>query len=309
MLARAFLGRSRLAVLLIALMAVPFAALAQPEENPKGPASDPVMARVDGKDIRGSDVMTLIRRLPAQTREVPMEKLVPAMIDTLINTHLIEEAAEKEHLQNDPEVQRRLAVAENEIVRQVYIERLVSKDLTDAKLRAAYDVFIKSMPPREEVDARHILVKTEAEAKQIVAQLERGADFGKLAKEKSIDPAGKDSGGDLGWFTKDQMVPEFANAAFALKKGQFTKVPVKTRFGWHIIKLVDRRAAPPPTFDDVKRQLAQRVQGEVIGEKVKELRTHAKIEIMGADGKPVPPGAAAPAPVGSSDTAPAKPKN
>ncbi len=304
MLARAFLGRTRLAAPLIVLLAAPVAALAQPAESGKTAGSDPVLARVDGHEVRGSEVMALIRRLPQQTQEVPMEKLVPAMVDTLINTQLIQEAAVKEHLENDPEVKKRLVTAENEIVRQVYIERLVAKDMTETKLHAAYEEYIKSVPPREEIDARHILVKTEAEAKQIVGQLERGADFNKLAKEKSIDPAGKDSGGDLGWFTKDQMVPEFANAAFALKKGQFTKTPVKTRFGWHIIKLVDRRAAPPPTFDEVKRQLAMTVQGEVIGEKVKELRSHAKIEMLGADGKPVSERAApspTPAPVGSSD--------
>ena len=304
MLARAFLGPIRLAAPVIVLLAS--SALAQPDAGKGAANPDPVMARVDGHDIRGSQVMSLIRRLPQQTQEVPMEKLVPAMVETLINTQLIQEAADREHLENDAEVKRRLAAAQADIVREVFIERLVAKDLTDEKLHAEYKAYIKSIPPREEIEARHILVKTEPEAKQVIAQLERGADFGKLAKEKSIDPAGKDNGGDLGWFTKDQMVPEFANAAFALKKGQFTRKPVKTRFGWHIIKLVDRRAAPPPTFDEVKRQLALRVQGQVIGEKVKQLRTHANIEIIGPDGKPVKEGAAnlsppVPAPVGSSD--------
>ncbi|HXE16334.1 MAG TPA: peptidylprolyl isomerase [Stellaceae bacterium] len=308
MLARVFSGRVRLAALSIALLAAPLAASAQSPES-KQPPADPVMARVDGHDIRGSQVMALIRRLPQQTQEVPMEKLVPAMIDTLINTQLIQEAAEHANLKNDPEVKRRLALAESDIIRSVYVERLVSKDLGEDKLKAEYEQFVKTVPAREEIDARHILVKTEAEAKQIIAQLEKGADFAKLAKEKSIDPAGKDSGGDLGWFTKDQMVPEFANAAFALKKGQFTKTPVKTRFGWHIIKLVDRRAAPPPSYDEVKQQMAQRIQGELIGEKVKELRAHAKIEIIGPDGKAVPAGSATPpAPVGSSDTPPKKKK-
>jgi peptidyl-prolyl cis-trans isomerase C len=303
MLARAVFGRVRLAALLIVFLVAPFAAQAQPAQPAQGAGSDPVMARVNGHDIRGSEVMALIHRLSQQTQEMPMEKLVPAMVDTLINTQLIQEAAEAEHLQNDPEVKRRLAVAATEIERQVYVERLIAKDLTDEKLHAEYDAYIKSAPGREEIDARHILVKTEAEAKQIIGQLERGADFAKLAKEKSIDPAGKDSGGDLGWFTKDQMVPEFANAAFALKKGQFTKTPVKTRFGWHVIKLIDRRAAPPPSFEEIKRQLAGRAQGEAIGEKVKELRAHAKIEIIGSDGKPIS-GGMTPAPAGSSETAP-----
>jgi len=302
MFARVLFGRSFLAAPLIVLLATPFAAHAQSPEAGKAGAPDPVLARVDGHEVRSSAVMALIRRLPQQTQDVPMEKLVPAMVDTLINTQLIQEAADREHLRNDPEVKRRLVAAEEDIVRQLYVERLVAKDLTDEKLRAAYEEYIKTAPRGEEIDARHILVKTEAEAKQIIAQLERGADFVKLAKEKSIDPAGKDSGGDLGWFSKDQMVPEFADAAFAMKAGQFTKTPVKTRFGWHVIKLVDRRPAAPASFDDVKRQLVMRIQSDVIGARVKELRSQAKIEIIGPDGKPMPQGAA---PAGAPGALPA----
>jgi peptidyl-prolyl cis-trans isomerase C len=303
MLARVSFARSRWPAVLIVLLSLPFAALAQPAAQ-KSAAADPVMARVDGYAIHGSDVMAQIRRLPQQTQQqMPLEKLVPMMVEALVNTHLLQVAADKDHLQDDPEVKKRLAASEADIVRAVYIERLVAKDVSDAKLHADYDQAIKTMPPREEIEARHILVKTEAEAKQIVKQLERGTDFARLAKEKSVDPAGKDSGGDLGWFTKDQMVPEFANAAFALKKGAFTKTPVKTRFGWHIIKLVDRRAAPPPSFDDVRRQLLAKVETEAIAAKVKELRGAAKIEIMGADGKPMAPGAAAAGPAGSSEPA------
>jgi len=305
MLARAILGRSWLAALFIMVLVAPLIAVAQPAETPQSPAPDPVMARVDGYDIHGSQVMAQIRRLPAQTQQMPLEKLVPMMVEAMVNTHLIQLAAEREHLQDDPEVKTRMAAALSDVERAVYIERLVSKDVTDSKLHAEYETYIKAQPQREEINARHILVKTEAEAKQVIAQLERGADFAKLAKDKSIDPAGKDSGGDLGWFTKDQMVQEFATAAFALKKGQFTKTPVKTRFGWHVIKLVDRRSAPPATFDEVKQQLAAKLQGDAISGKVKELRATAKIETMGADGKPVraPPAASmAPvAPVGSSD--------
>jgi peptidyl-prolyl cis-trans isomerase C len=287
MLARLAFGRTRFALPVLLFLAAPVAGLAQPATANKA-AADPLLARVNGHDIKGSQVMALIRRLPEQSREMPMEKLVPVMVDTLINTQLIQEAAANEHLQNDAEVKRRLAAAETDITREVYIERLVAKDMTDAKLHSEYERYVKTVPSREEVDAKHILVKSEGEAKQIIAQLERGADFNKLAKDKSIDPAGKGSGGDLGWFTRDQMVPEFANAAFALKKGQFTKTPVKTRFGWHIIKLVDRRAAPPPSFDEIKRDLAVRIQGEVIGAKVKALRANAKVEVFGTDGKPVP---------------------
>lgn len=282
----ALFSRPFLAACLVVLLAVPATALAAPPAKKATP--DPVLARINGYDIHGSAVMAQIHRLPQKTQELPMEKLVPMVVEAMINARLIDTAAENAHLDKDAEVRRRLAAAKEEIIRNVYLEHLVAHHVSDAKLHARYAQYIKSVPPREEVDARHILVKTEAEAKAIIRQLEHGASFVKLAKEKSIDPAGKDSGGDLGWFTKDQMVPEFADAAFALKKGQFTRKPVKTRFGWHVIQVIDRRKAPPPSFDDVKRQLIAQIQGEIIADKIKELRSHAKIQIMGADGKPLP---------------------
>jgi peptidyl-prolyl cis-trans isomerase C len=280
-------NRRMLAAAFVVLLALPAAAQAQPAAKTGAPA-DPVLARVNGFEIHGSAVMAQIRTLPAKTQQMSLEKLVPMVVQAMVNAHLIEAAADKDHLDNDPTVQHELAQAKQQIVRNVYLQRLVAKAVTDATLHARYNKLISKMTPRQEIDARHILVKTEKEAKAIIVQLEHGASFAKLAKEKSIDPAGKDTGGDLGWFTKDQMVPEFADAAFALKKGQFTKTPVKTRFGWHIIQLVDRRKAPPPAFDDVKRQLAAQIEGEVIGDKIKALRASATIEIMGANGKPEP---------------------
>ncbi len=303
MLARAVFARPLLAFWLIAGLATPaLAQTTQPEAKvdikPGAAAApaDPVVARVNGYEIHSSQVIEQVNRLPAQAQRTPPEQLLPMMVEALVNTHLMQEAADAAKLRDDPEVKARVASATDDIVRAVYLERLVASGTDEAKLRARYEEFIKNMPAHEEVNARHILVKTEEEAKAIIAQLQRGADFSKLAAEKSIDPAGKDTGGDLGWFTKDQMVPEFANAAFALKKGEFTKTPVKTRFGWHIIKLVDRRPAAPPSFEDVKQQIGAQVQNGIIADKVRDLRAHAKIEILGPDGKPVPDGGAAQTP-------------
>jgi peptidyl-prolyl cis-trans isomerase C len=187
-------------------------------------------------------------------------------------------------------------------VAQLYVDKMIQKGMSDAKLKAKYDKLIKDAPPREEINARHILLANEADAKAVIEQLKKGGDFAALAGEKSTDPAGKSSGGDLGWFTKEQMVPEFATAAFKLKKGEITETPVKTQFGWHVIKLEDRRTAKPPTFEQVKPQLADEVARDLIGEKMKELRTAAKIEVFNADGSK-PGAAAAPAPA----TAPAAP--
>jgi peptidyl-prolyl cis-trans isomerase C len=293
MFARAFI-----ALFLIALLGPPATAQdkADAAKAAPAPADDPVVGRVNGYEIHRSDVAAQVERLPAQARQMPPDQLFPMMVEAIVNTHLIQGAAEKTDLADDPQVKARLAEAKDDIIRTAYLQRVVEKDMTDAKLHEHYEQFLKSAPPREEVNARHILVKTEDEAKGIIAQLQKGADFKKLAADKSTDPAGKESGGDLGWFTKDAMVPEFANAAFALKKGEYTKTPVKTRFGWHVILLVDRRTAPPPTFEEMKQQLASQVQNEILTKIVKELRTEAKIEVFGPDGKPVPQAAAAPTP-------------
>jgi peptidyl-prolyl cis-trans isomerase C len=188
---------------------------------------------------------------------------------------------------------------EDQVIAQSYVEKLVEKSATDAVLKARYDKFVKEAPPREEVHARHILLANEADAKAVIEELKKGGDFAKLAQEKSTDPAGKTSGGDLGYFTKEEMVPEFADTAFKLKPGEITQAPVHTQFGWHVIKLEDRRAAKPPTFDQLKPQLVRDVGREVFEKKLNELKTAAKIEVFNADGsKPgaPPPAASAPAP-------------
>jgi peptidyl-prolyl cis-trans isomerase C len=143
-------------------------------------------------------------------------------------------------------------------------------------MHKVYDEAIKQMAPEEEVHARHILVATEDEAKAIIAELKKGADFATLAKEKSKDP-GAAEGGDLGWFTKDQMVPEFAEVAFKLQKGQISD-PVHTQFGWHIIKVEDRRTKPTPTFDQVKAQIENYVSHRAQAQFVDNLRHSARIE-------------------------------
>jgi len=296
------IARALFALSLLALVAAP--ALAA-DTKPAAPGNDPAVAKVNGFEIHRSQVIEQISRLPAQAQQTPPEQLFPMMVESLINTRLVQDAAMKAKLEDDADVKKRVVIAREDIIRAVYLERLVAKDMSDAKLHARYDDFVKKAPAHEEVSARHILVKTEDEAKAVIAQLDKGGDFAKIAADKSIDPAGKESGGDLGYFSKDQMVPEFANAAFALKKGEYTKTPVQTRFGWHVIKLEDRRQGKPPAFEDIKGQLENQVQNEIIIAKVKELRTAAKIEILGADGKMGPPPAQK-APEDKPDAPPAK---
>ena len=184
-------------------------------------------------------------------------------------------------------MKKRIRYVEGQYVYEAYVEKIVAERATEAKLKEAYEAFVKDFKGEEEVRASHILVKTEQEAKDIIAQLEKGADFAKLAKEKSIDPTKDRNSGDLGFFSKEQMVKEFADAAFALKKGETAKVPVKTQFGWHVIRVADRRAGAPPKFDEVKEQLRQKLAETIAQEEIAKLRGAAKIQRFDAKGQPL----------------------
>jgi peptidyl-prolyl cis-trans isomerase C len=197
---------------------------------------------------------------------------------------------------------------EDRTITQVYLSRLVKAAVTDDALHAKFEQLMKDYKGQDEVHARHILLDKEADAKAVIAQLDKGADFAKLADQKSKEK--NNNGGDLGWFTHDKMVPEFADAAFALKKGEYTKTPVKTQFGWHVIKLEDRRTAAAPTFEEKKAELSQQIEGQVIDKTLADLKAKAKITEFNLDGSPLPAGATAPvpaAPAGPPGPAPAKP--
>ncbi|MBL8583583.1 MAG: peptidylprolyl isomerase, partial [Rhizobiaceae bacterium] len=182
-------------------------------------------------------------------------------------------------LDADPEFQRRLDFLKQRALHSAVIDQEISAKITDEQIRARYDKEIAATPPENEVHARHILVKTKEEAEAIIKELDGGADFQKLANEHTSDPSGKTTGGDLGYFGKGQMVPEFETAAFALDVGQYTKQPVQSQFGWHIILVEDKRAQQPPAFDQVKEQFRQLVLREEYFAMVKAVREAAKVEI------------------------------
>jgi peptidyl-prolyl cis-trans isomerase C len=282
----------------LALIAAPaWAQQAAKAAKPAGTASaDPVVARVNGTELHRSDVIEAIRGLPPQVQQQPIERLYPALLDQMVGTMLVSQAGRKAKLQDDPEVKKRLALVQDQLIADAYVQRLLQKQVTDQKLHARYDKFVKDAPPREEVHARHILVANEDEAKAIIAELKKGGDFNKLAQEKTTDPSGKTSGGDLGYFTKEDMVPEFADAAFKLKPGEITDTPVKTQFGWHVIKVEDKRVKEAPKFEDVKPQIENFVVRKAQADLVTKLRADAKIERMDKPAKAEEKPAAAPAP-------------
>ena len=290
----------------------PAAPAASAPATPAAPA-DPVVARVNGEELHKSDVSRMVSQLPPQVQQMPIEMIYPAVIDQLISGKLVSSAGYKAGLADSAEVKDEIKRAEERAVQRAYIQKEVKARITPDELQKAYQEFLKENPAQEEVRAAHILVEKEDEAKSIIAQLNKGADFAKLAKEKSKDAAAAAQGGDLGYFTKDTMVEPFANAAFAMKPGEISKEPVKTQFGYHVIKVEDKRTQPQPTLDEVKPQLEQELSKNIVTALVDELRGKAKIETFQLDGSPMPkeepaaaPATPAPAPAPAAPAEPAK---
>jgi peptidyl-prolyl cis-trans isomerase C len=251
------------------------------------PQDDPVIARAGTADIRRSDLMRSLDGLPPQVQQMPMQTVYPLILDRLVDGKLIAGAARAQKLNDDPEVKRKLADYEDRIVQEIYLNRAVAVKVDDKALEARYQQFLKDNPQQEEVRARHILVASEAVAKEIIADLKKGGDFATLAKAKSTDGSAKE-GGDLGFFTREDMVPEFSEAAFGLKPTEFTQEPVKSQFGWHVIKLEQRRQTAAPALADMRDQLTSEMSQEMITKIVEDLRKTAKIEKFDIDGKPLP---------------------
>ena len=291
MLQRAF--RTGLAALLVA---APFAgapvigAHAEAKKpakaaKPAKKAKDPIVAKVNGTVVRLSDVQAERSVLPPRQRALPMRVVFRPLLEQIINRKLFALAGRKEKLQDDPIVKSELARIEDRLIQRAYITARVEKQVTDKTVKARYEKFIKERKAAQEVRARHILVKSEREAKAIIAQLKKGGDFAKLASQKSQGPS-KTRGGDLGWFSKGEMVKEFDAVVFKLKKGQVSAKPVKTQFGWHVIKVEEIRQKKPPTFKEARPRLANRMIREVVLAELKKLRKGSKVVRYNADGSP-----------------------
>ena len=210
--------------------------------TPAPAGADPVIAKVGPDQIHASDLADAMQGLPEQLRGMPPSMIYPMLLDQLVDRDVIVQAARKQGLQEDPAVQRSITRATNTVLQNALLTREIAPKLTDAAIQARYQKDYANKPGEEEVRASHILVADEAKAKDIIAQLDKGADFADLAKKNSTDPSAAQNNGELGWFKKGDMLPEFSDAAFALKPGQITQTPVHTRFGWHGSR--SRRPAP-----------------------------------------------------------------
>ncbi len=247
--------------------------------NPVQAEGDPIVATVNGTKILRSQVVEAYSNLPEQYRQVPMDQLYPVLVNSLIDSKLAADQARKEKIHESAEFKAELAAITDRLLGAKLIQERVDAKISDETVAKRYADMVKEIGEQVEVHARHILVKTEDEAKALIKELNGGADFASLAKKKSTGPSGP-NGGDLGYFGKGQMVPEFEQAAFALDKGKVTTTPVQTQFGWHVIKVEEARKQPAPALADVRDQLRQQLLRARYAEVLADLKAKTRIEVM-----------------------------
>ena len=247
---------------------------------------DPVVARVDGKEIHRSDVEESRLRLPEKFQAVPLESVFGFLVNSLVDSKLVVAEARKINLQESEEVKKTMARIEEQVLERAFLTAYIERQITDESLQARYQEILKTATVEEEISARHILLETEAQAREVISELSGGADFAELAKTRSKGPSGP-TGGDLGYFGKGQMVEAFSTAAFALEKGAITTDPVQTQFGWHVIKLEDRRKVEPPSFAEAEPQLRQELSRQIGADFLQKIRKAATVERFNLDGTPM----------------------
>jgi peptidyl-prolyl cis-trans isomerase C len=290
--------RSGLASLFAALVAVLFLMTGPLHAQDK----DPLVAKVNGVEVHQSDLAVAEEeagQIPPMSPEAKQDYLVQFVADMI----LVSKAAEDKKLGDTPEFKRKVEFTRKKLLMEGLLQSIGKDALTDEAMHKVYDEAVKQIGDEKEVHARHILFRAaagdekaskeaEEKIKAVIARLKKGEDFAKVAGEVTEDPSGKANGGDLGYFSKDQMVPEFSEAAFKLENGQISE-PVKTQFGWHVIKVEDKRVKPAPKFEEVKPQIENFVVRKAQAELVTKLRAEAKIERMDkpakADDKPAAP--------------------
>lgn len=255
----------------LAISVIQPAALAQDSD-------DPILAVVGDIEIRESDLVLAQGDLDPQLQNMPAEQRRLAALSAVIDIKMIAMLARNEGLDKQEKFMRQLNFLKDRTLHNSYFQANVMDKITSADIQARYDAEVAATPAEQEVSARHILVPTEDEAKAIITELDGGADFVELAKEKSTGPSGP-QGGDLGFFTRGRMVPEFEAAAFELEPGSYTKDPVQTQFGWHVIKVEEKRETAPPPLEQVQDQIRQVVLRERYFEVIQSARDQVSLDI------------------------------
>jgi len=254
---------------------------------PVAAQNDPVVAKVEGHDIRRSEMVRAFSSLPQQMQQAGFEKIYPQLLERLIQQQLLIVEGRKNNLENNPKVKRQLKRMEDVLIGEVYLNQLIEQNLTPGVVERRYQEFLKKNPPVEEVRARHVLLKTEIDAKNVIGHIDAGKAFEAAAKEFSTGPSAANSG-DLGYFKRGDMVKPFSDAAFSMKAGDVTPLPVKTRFGWHVIKVEDRRTVTPPSFEEIRPRILRDAGRTIAVSVMRQMVESAKVKRFGLDGKPLP---------------------
>lgn len=278
----------------VALAAAPLPATAQDAPATEAPAAeapaaapaatpDTVVATVGGQTITEADLAFAAEDLQQELSQMPPQERRPFLVTVLIDMKVMANAAREQQMDQSEIFKRRLDYLEERALRRAYFAEQIATEVTPAAVQAAYDEMVAEFEPQEEVHARHVLVATEEEAQAVKAELDAGADFEELAKEKSVDPSAQQNGGDLGFFSRGMMVGPFEDAAFALTEPGQISEPVQSDFGWHVIQLVAERQSAPPAFEQVGQQLQQQVMFRTFEERLAGLKEGVAIEIPDAE--------------------------
>lgn len=257
----------------------------KPGDIMKSPA-DPVVAIVEGHMIYLSDLGRAVPTLPENLRGLPFDTLYPVVLERIIDHQALVALARRKNLEDDPGVRREINAAVDRILEGALLSREAVPSASEDKIQARYTRQYVGKPATEEARARHILVATEAEAKKQIAELNKGADFSTLAKQNSKDPDGA-NGGDLGFFRRDQVWPEFADVAFTLQPGQISQTPIHNEFGWHIVKVEERRIVAPPSYSEVHDALRQSLLQDAVQLTIEQARSQLTIRKYNLDGSPL----------------------
>jgi peptidyl-prolyl cis-trans isomerase C len=241
-----------------------------------------VAAKINGEVIYINDLKQSYADHPQIKNSVPFEEFYAKTLDVFVNSKLVYQAAQAAKIEDSAEYQRQLVTAKEDLARKLYLEKQVEERVNEDAIKKLYDEYTSKFESQKEIKAKHILVDSADKANEVIAKLKKGGDFVKLAKEYSKDQV------DLGYFTKDMMVPEFSNAAFKMNKGEYSKTPVKTEFGYHVILVEDVRASKPLELKEVEPQLKNMVTQQVIAQIFEDLRKNAKVEKYTLEGEIIP---------------------
>jgi peptidyl-prolyl cis-trans isomerase C len=247
---------------------------------------DPVVGSVEGHLIYLSDLAQASQTLPPNLRGMPFETLYPVLLDRMIDHEALVIMARRHGLEETKAVQKQIQQSTEQILEGAYLGSVAAPQVTEQAVRALYDRQFANRPATEEVRARHILVTTEAEASKVLDDLKQGADFATIARVVSKDPDAS-KGGDLGFFRREQVWPGFADAAFSLQPGQVGPKPIHNEFGWHVIKVEERRLVAPPTYAEVHDQLREQLLAVVVQNTIADARKSLTVHSFNLDGSPI----------------------